>query len=290
MRSMTAYARNELDWNNLHFNVEMKTLNHRYCDIFLKLPQKLLSLEEDIKRLIGKFITRGRVECTLKISGDMVGLPVLSVNWEAARAYYSLLKDLKTGLGLNGDITLDMFLGVKDIFTTEEEKNNIEEFWPPVKQVIEEALNEIKSMRQQEGEKLKKDIENRIQYIATILNKIKGYIPETLQNYAQRLKQRVKELTGIEIDQDRLVQEVVLFAERSDITEEIVRLETHLQKFKEWLEKDEPVGRKLDFLLQEMHREANTMGVKANNTFVSQKVVEIKTELEKIRQQIQNIE
>jgi len=257
---MTAYARSELDWNNLHFNVEMRTLNHRYCDIFLKLPQKLLSLEEDIKQLIGKFITRGRVECTLKISGNMVGLPVLSVNWEAARAYYSLLKDLKTGLGLNGDITLDMFLGVKDIFTTEEEKNNIEEFWPPLKQVIEEALNEIKTMRQQEGEKLKKDIENRIQYIATILNKIKG------------------------------VQEVVLFAERSDITEEIVRLETHLQKFKEWLEKDEPVGRKLDFLLQEMHREANTMGVKANNTFVSQEVVEIKTELEKIRQQIQNIE
>ena len=287
---MTAYARSELDWNNLHFNVEMRTLNHRYCDIFLKLPQKLLSLEEDIKQLIGKFITRGRVECTLKISGNMVGLPVLSVNWEAARAYYSLLKDLKTGLGLNGDITLDMFLGVKDIFTTEEEKNNIEEIWFPVRQVIEGALNEIKSMRQQEGEKLKKDIENRIQYIATILNKIKGHIPEILQNYAQRLKQRVKELTGIEIDQDRLVQEVVLFAERSDITEEIVRLETHLQKFKEWLEKDEPVGRKLDFLLQEMHREANTMGVKANNTFVSQEVVEIKTELEKIRQQIQNIE
>jgi len=178
MRSMTAYARSELDWNNLHFNVEMRTLNHRYCDIFLKLPQKLLSLEEDIKQLIGKFITRGRVECTLKISGNMVGLPVLSVNWEAARAYYSLLKDLKTGLGLNGDITLDMFLGVKDIFTTEEEKNNIEEFWPPLKQVIEEALNEIKTMRQQEGEKLKKDIENRIQYIATILNKIKGHIPE----------------------------------------------------------------------------------------------------------------
>ncbi len=287
---MTAYARSQLDWNNLHFNVEMKTLNHRYCDIFLKLPQKLLSLEDDMKRLIGEFITRGRVECTLKISGNMAGLPVLSVNWEAARAYYSLLKDLKTGLGLGGDITLDMFLGVKDIFTTEEEKNNIEEIWPPVRQVMEIALNDIKIVRQQEGEKLKKDIENRLQYITARLTKIKEYIPEIFQNYAHRLKQRIKELADIEIDQDRLAQEVVLFAEKSDITEEIVRLEIHLQKFKEWLGKDEPIGRKLDFLLQEMHREANTMGVKANNTFVSQEVVEIKTELEKIRQQIQNIE
>jgi uncharacterized protein (TIGR00255 family) len=287
---MTAYVRNELDWDNLHFNVEMRTLNHRYRDIVLKLPQKLLPLEENIKRLIEEFITRGRVECTLKITGDMEELPALSINWEAARTYYSLLEELKTGLGLGGAITLDMFLGAKDIFTTGVEEGNIEEFWQPAKQVLQEALVDIKAMRQQEGENLRADMKNRLQHIAILSGKTEERIPEVVENYRQRLKQRIEELTGSEIDEARLAQEVVLFAERSDITEESVRLGIHLQKFKELLQKDEPVGRKLDFLLQEMHREANTIGVKANNTFISQEVVEIKTELEKIRQQVQNVE
>ncbi|MDL1955714.1 MAG: YicC family protein [Candidatus Desulfofervidus auxilii] len=289
MKSMTAYAKSELEWQNLHFSVEIRTLNHRYRDIILKLPQRFLPLEENVRQLISSYIFRGRVDCIVKISGNIEGLPPLSINWEVARTYYHLLKELKNGLGLKSDITLDMFLGVKDIFITEETKEDIFNFWPPLKQVLEDTLKQIDIMRQKEGESLKKDIEQRLSTISIHLNKIEERVPEIVKAYRQRLYQRVKELLN-DINEERITQEVVFFAERSDITEEIVRLKTHIKNFNDLLEEKEAIGRKLDFLLQEMHREANTMGAKANDVIVSQQVVEIKTELEKIRQQLQNIE
>jgi uncharacterized protein (TIGR00255 family) len=290
MESMTAYAKSELDWNNLHFSVEIRTLNHRYREAILKLPQKLWALEDNIKYLIENFINRGRVECTVKITGDMEGLSALRINWDVAKAYYCLLKEIKKGLGLDDEISLEMILGVKDIFVTEEDEDNVEELWKPLKQLLEKALVNIKAMRREEGENLKNDIETHLNYITILSAKIKEHLPQVTENYRKHLKQRINELLTSGIDEIRLAQEVVFFAERSDITEEIVRLESHLKTFKELLKKDEPLGRKLDFLLQEMHREINTMGAKANDAFISQKVVEIKTELEKIRQQMQNIE
>jgi len=290
MKSMTAYARGEIDWENLTIIAEMRTLNHRYRDIILKLPQKLLLFEDRTKQFISEYIARGRVECTVKISGDMEGLPKLTVNWDAAKIYYRLLKELKNGLHLQGEISLDMFLGVKDIFTPAEEEEEIEKFWLPLQKVLEEVLKNINAMRIKEGENLKIDLEQRLQYVNKLLDRIQERAPMVLENYRKRLKQRVEELLSKEVDEARLAQEIVFFAERSDITEEIVRLRSHLYQFKELLSTSEPIGRKLDFLLQEMHREANTLGVKANDFLISQQVVEIKTEIEKIRQQVQNIE
>ncbi len=290
MKSMTAYARGEKVWENLTFTLEIRTLNHRYRDIVLKVPQKLFLLEERIKRLISTYIHRGRVDCIIKMSGNIEEFNTVTINWEAARAYKKLLEQLKTGLSLKGEITVDMFLGVKDIFTTEEEESDCELFWPPLEEALREVLGKINEMRQKEGENLKEDLEKRLTYVKELVEAIEGQAPKVIENYRQRLKQRIKEIIGQEIDESRLVQEVAFWAERSDITEEIVRLKSHIKQFANLLNTDEPIGRKLDFLLQEMHRETNTLGVKANDTFISQQVVEIKTELEKMRQQVQNIE
>jgi len=290
MKSMTAYARGEKVWGNLTFTFEIRTLNHRYRDIVLKIPQRLLLLEERIKRLISTYIQRGRVDCIVKISGNTEELKTVAINWEAARAYKKLLERLKTGLSLKGEITLDMFLGVKGIFTTEEEESDIEAFWPPLEEALQEVLGKIDEMRKKEGENLKEDLEKRLAYVKELVEAIEVQAPKVIENYRQRLKQRIKEIIGQEVDENRLVQEVAFWAERSDITEEIVRLKSHIKQFASLLNTDEPIGRKLDFLLQEMHRETNTLGVKANDTFISQQVVEIKTELEKMRQQVQNIE
>ncbi len=290
MKSMTAYARGEKVWENLTFTLEIRTLNHRYRDIVLKVPQKLFLLEERIKRLISTYIHRGRVDCIIKMSGNIEELNTITINWEAARAYKKLLEQLKTGLSLKGEITVDMFLGVKDIFTTEEEESDCELFWPPLEEALREILGKINEMRQKEGENLKEDLEKRLTYVKELVEAIEGQAPKVIENYRQRLKQRIKEIIGQEVDESRLVQEVAFWAERSDITEEIVRLKSHIKQFANLLNTDEPIGRKLDFLLQEMHRETNTLGVKANDTFISQQVVEIKTELEKMRQQVQNIE
>ena len=290
MKSMTAYAKGEKIWESLTFTLEIRTLNHRYRDIVLKVPQRLFLLEERIKRLISTYIQRGRVDCIVKMSGNTNELNTIAINWEAARAYKRLLELLKAGLSLKGEITIDMFLGVKDIFTTDEKENDTELLWPPLEEALREVLEKIDEMRKKEGENLKEDLEKRLKYVNELVEAIENQAPKVIEHYRQRLKQRIKEFIKQEVDENRLLQEVVFLAERSDITEEIVRLKSHLKQFANLLNTDEPIGRKLDFLLQEMHREINTLGVKANDTFISQQVVEIKTELEKMRQQVQNIE
>ena len=290
MKSMTAYAKGEKIWESLTFTLEIRTLNHRYRDIVLKVPQRLFLLEERIKRLISTYIQRGRVDCIVKMSGNTNELNTIAINWEAARAYKRLLELLKAGLSLKGEITIDMFLGVKDIFTTDEKENDTELLWPPLEEALREVLEKIDEMRKKEGENLKEDLEKRLKYVNELVEAIENQAPKVIEHYRQRLKQRIKEFIKQEVDENRLLQEVAFLAERSDITEEIVRLKSHLKQFANLLNTDEPIGRKLDFLLQEMHREINTLGVKANDTFISQQVVEIKTELEKMRQQVQNIE
>jgi uncharacterized protein (TIGR00255 family) len=290
MKSMTAYAKGEKIWESLTFTLEIRTLNHRYRDIVLKVPQRLFLLEERIKRLISTYIQRGRVDCIVKMSGNTNELNTIAINWEAARAYKRLLELLKAGLSLKGEITIDMFLGVKDIFTTDEKENDTELLWPPLEEALREVLEKIDEMRKKEGENLKEDLEKRLKYVNELVEAIENQAPKVIEHYRQRLKQRIKEFIKQEVDENRLLQEVVFLAERSDITEEIVRFKSHLKQFANLLNTDEPIGRKLDFLLQEMHREINTLGVKANDTFISQQVVEIKTELEKMRQQVQNIE
>ena len=221
----------------------------------------------------------------------MEELNKVAINWEAAKAYKRLLEELKTGLSLSGEITIDMFLGVKDIFTVEESENDLDKLWPALEEALREVLSQVDEMRLKEAENLKEDLRQRVGYITEMVEKIEQAAPSIVDLYRQRLKRRLQELLEDQVDEGRIAQEVVIFAERSDITEEIVRLKSHLRQFSGLIEgTEEPIGRKLDFLLQEMHREANTLGVKANNSFISGQVVEIKSELEKVRQQVQNIE
>ena len=287
---MTAYARGSINLEELNFIVELRSLNHRFLDIILRLPQRFQIFEQDIKKLICKYILRGRVECTLKVNGELEGLPQLVINWEVAKSYYNLLKELKQGLNLSGDIDISAFLGVKDIFVPKEEAQDLQRFWPPLEETFTQSLESLDEMRKKEGSIIKKDFLKRLEFINSWLKEIKERSPLVIKEYRAKVHQRINYILEKEIDEARLLQEVAFFAERSDITEEIVRLYSHLTQFKEIMEASGTTGRKLDFLIQEMNREINTIGVKASDAFISQKVVDIKAELEKIREQVQNIE
>lgn len=290
MKSMTAYGGGSTGFEGLNFIVELRSLNHRFLEIVLKLPQRFQIFEQDIKRLICKYILRGRIECTLKINGELEGLPQLVIDWEVAESYYNLLKELKQGLNLSGDIDISDFLGVKDIFVPKEEVQDLQRFWPPLEETFTQALESLDEMRKKEGSILKKDFLKRLEFISGCLKEIKERSPLVIEEYRERLHQRINSILEREIDEARLLQEVAFFAERSDITEEIVRLYSHLTQFREIMEAPGTTGRKLDFLIQEMNREINTIGVKASDAFISQKVVDTKAELEKIREQAHNIE
>lgn len=290
MKSMTAYGRGGTTFEGLNFIVESRSLNHRFLEIVLKLPQRFQIFEQDIKKLISRYILRGRVECALKVNGGPEGLPQLVINWEVAKGYYNLLKELKQGLNLSGDIDISAFLGVKDIFVSKEETQDLQRFWPPLKDAFIKALESLDEMREKEGSIIKEDFLKRLKFLDNYLKEIEKRGPLVIKEYREKLHQRMNSILEREIDDARLLQEVAFFAERSDITEEIVRLHSHLTQFREIMEASGPTGRKLDFLIQEMNREINTIGVKASDAFISQKVVDIKAELEKIREQAQNIE
>lgn len=290
MKSMTAYGGGNTGFEGLNFIVELRSLNHRFLEIVLKLPQRFQIFEQDIKRLICKYILRGRIECTLKINGELEGLPQLVIDWEVAESYYNLLKELKQGLNLSGNIDISDFLGVKDIFVPKEEVHDLQRFWPPLEEAFTQALENLDEMRKKEGSILKKDFLKRLEFVSGCLKEIKERSPLVIEEYRERLHQRINSILEREIDEARLLQEVAFFAERSDITEEIVRLYSHLTQFREIMEAPGTTGRKLDFLIQEMNREVNTIGVKAGDAFISQKVVDTKAELEKIREQVKNIE
>jgi len=290
MKSMTAYGRASTSFEGLNFIVELRSLNHRFLEIILKLPQKFQIFEQDIKKIISSYILRGRVDCTLKVNGELDGLPQLVINWEVAKSYYNLLRELKQGLNLEGEIGISDLMGVKDIFIPKEEDKDLQKFWPPIKEVLRKALEGLDQMRKKEGSTIKEDFFKRLESISNFLKEIEERSPLVVEEYRERLRQRINSIVEREIDESRLLQEVVFFAERSDITEEIVRLYSHLTQFREIMEASGATGRKLDFLIQEMNREINTIGVKASDAFISQRVVNIKAELEKIREQVQNIE
>jgi uncharacterized protein (TIGR00255 family) len=215
----------------------------------------------------------------------------LSADLHLADQYYRVLQSLKEKLGLQGDITLELLAGGKDIITAKEETEDVEPYWQEIVPILKESLREMDEMKRVEGESLAKDLEQRLGQIGQQLKEIKDQVPLRLNAYWNRLRERLQSLLGgNELDSGRFQQEVAFLAERIDITEEIVRVESHLSQFVTLLSGREPVGRKMDFLVQEIHREVNTISAKANDAEISQRVVEIKGELEKIREQVQNIE
>jgi uncharacterized protein (TIGR00255 family) len=288
---MTGFGRGEGETTLGRTVVESRSVNHRYSDINIKLPKRLSLFENRMKEVIRAQVSRGRIDVTLRLDNLGEEKVQLAVDLELAGQYYRVLQDLKERLHLKDEITLSLLAGAKDLITAKEELGDIEPYWQEILPVLKQSLENMDDMKRMEGESLSRDLQQRLEHITEQLQMIKQQFPLRLKAFFTRLQDRLRSLLdGMETDPLRFQQEVAFLAERSDITEEIVRAESHLVQFRSLLEGNEPVGRKMDFLLQEIHREVNTVSAKANDAEISQRVVEIKSELEKIREQVQNIE
>jgi uncharacterized protein (TIGR00255 family) len=288
---MTGFGRAEGDTTLGKVVVESRSVNHRYGDINIKLPKRLSPFENRIKEIVRSQVSRGRIDVSLRLDSLGEEKVQLSVDLDLAEQYYRVLHDLKERLQLKDEITLDLLAGAKDLITAKEESGDIEPYWQEVLPILKHSFKCMDDMKRLEGESLAKDLQQRLEHIAKQLQIIKQQFPSRLRTTLTRLQDRLRSLLeGMEVDPSRFQQEVAFLAERTDITEEIVRAESHLSQFSTLLEGNEPVGRKMDFLLQEIHREVNTVSAKVNDAEISQRVVEMKSELEKIREQVQNIE
>ena len=293
IRSMTGYGRAESLLEDKKLVVEIKSFNHRYLEVSLRLPGILLPLELEIRKKIGGRLSRGRIEATIRMdseSGSENGSR-FELNLPLIRNYYELLVKLKEEFNLKGEITLEMMAGFKDAFVPPEAGKNLVGMWERIEKVLDEAITDLIKMREKEGEVIYRDLISRIDAIRECLEAIMLRAPQVVIGYQKRLASRVKELTsGITIDESRWSQEVAIMAEKMDITEESIRLKSHISQFCDLINSDEAVGRKVDFLLQEMVREVNTIGSKGCDADISRGVVEIKSELAKLREQVQNLE
>ncbi len=291
IKSMTGFGRGESEAEGRHIEVEVKAFNHRYCDVVPHLPRTLSVLETRVRNLIRERFSRGRIEVFAQFDDASDAGPKLELDLPLAKEYYSALKTLQESLGIPGEVRLETLTAFREIFARKEVERDLEKEWALLLPALEAALNGLEEMRTQEGIALEKDFSQRLTLVGNMLAEIEQKSPAVLQASRDRLAERVQELSGgVEIDPARLAQEVAFLAERSDITEELVRARSHLARFRAILSQSEPAGRKLDFLLQEMNREVNTIGSKANDAGIAHVVVGIKSELEKLREQVQNIE
>ena len=290
-KSMTGYGRGEAQGLSKQFTVEIKSVNHRYLEVFIRQPRQYAMLEENIRRFVQKFIQRGRVDIFIKVEELGEQKPEIKVDKEIAVAYYESLKDLADNLQISPDINVFQLVSLPEVIKLEEVEEDLEQVWQILQKALIQGLEQLVEMRKTEGESLKNDLLKRIDLLQKLSEQIYQRSPLVVEEYRQKLQNRIKELlTDYELDEQRLNQEIVYFADKSNITEEIIRLRSHFQQFTKSMALDEPVGRKLDFLVQEMNREMNTIGSKANDMEIGQLVVEGKSELENIREQVQNIE
>jgi uncharacterized protein (TIGR00255 family) len=293
VKSMTGYGRAEGIVAGRRFAVEMKSVNHRYLEVSLRLPALLTAMEAEIKKRLGEQCSRGRIEATIRVEGDgpADGEGRLVLNLPLVRNLHALFVQMKEELKLDGEVTLAMMAGFRDAFVPAEAAQDPEALREGVAGILDQAIRELTEMRRREGEILQQDLTARISAIGDLLTAIDARSPQVVGEYQKRLTDRVRELTGgMAIDESRLLQEVAILAEKSDITEEIVRFRSHIDQFGELTRADDAAGRKIDFLIQEMGREINTIGSKSSDAAISRHVIEIKSELAKLREQVQNIE
>lgn len=291
IKSMTGYGRVEALCDGRNIIVEGRSVNHRFLEISLRLPAALYPMELEYKKKIGERFQRGRIEVAIRLEGQSARTSGVHLNLETARDYYDALSRLTQEFNFSEPVGLKTLVGFRDIFLPPAEIQLQADFLEAVDKAMLEALTMLVNMRQEEGTALFSDMQMRLQTIRNIMESIRWRAPQVVQEYQKRLTERVKELTGgIELDASRLAQEVALMAERCDITEEIVRMQSHVVQFATLLQSDEAEGRKIDFLLQEMNREINTIGSKGNDSEIARQVIEAKSELGKLREQAQNIE
>ena len=289
--SMTGYGTAELVEENLKATVEISSVNNRFCEIQFRLPKHLSPLESKLKEIILSRITRGKINVALSWEEASPVASYVKLNEEAADVYFNIMKQLKERYGLSGDIRLDQFFSLPDLVKVEKEEPDLERAWDVVSQITQKALEKFNQMRKAEGEKLAQDMIERISRLDQTIPEIERLTPRSVEGYRKKLQSRIKELLdNSTVDEHRLELEVALMAEKCDVTEECVRFRSHNQQFLSAVKEDAPVGKRLTFLLQEMNREANTIGSKAADAQISQKVIFLKEEIEKLREQVQNIE
>lgn len=289
--SMTGYGRSEKESELQKVLIEMKAVNHRYCDIVLKIPKKMAMFEERIKKMVKAQVNRGRVEIFMSFEEQRGEDFVVSPNFAVLDQYQSALNEIKERFGINRDFDLNLLTRFQDAFSIEYKEIDEEAIWSLIESAVSEALTSLTSMRKLEGEKLFDDINSRIDTIKSIIKKLEVRAPEIVVSHKAKMKDRISEILGdIELDEMKLAQEVAYFADKTNITEELVRLDSHLDQLASIFKEDQSIGRKLDFLLQEINREINTIGSKSPDIDISNYVIELKSEFEKIREQIQNIE
>ncbi|WP_102400614.1 YicC/YloC family endoribonuclease [Haloimpatiens massiliensis] len=291
IKSMTGFGRASSQGMNRSFDVEIKTVNHRYLDMNIRLPKSLLSLEENIRKLVSERLKRGKVD--LFITQSILQKEDLEAkfNKKLADSYVKCLEDIKETYSVRDDISVSLIAKFSDVITLEYKEEDLEEIWRDLKEPLEKALNLLVEMRIREGEKLKEDVISRCSNIKIMLESITKRAPQIPIEYKEKLQNRLKELMDEHsIDEGRIAMEVALFADKACIDEEIVRLNSHIEQMKSTLQLEESVGRKLDFIVQEMNRETNTIGSKANDLEICNLVLNMKSEIEKIREQIQNVE
>ena len=290
VQSMTGFSRSEMKNGEMECVIETRSVNNRFLDISVRLPRKLMEIELKIKKKVKEKFSRGSMEINISFNNEKKEAN-LTADLEMANVYKKILEELRTSLGMKQEIDLKDLLKFREIIKYEPPEENVDELWEMIEKNLDIALKKLQDTRLLEGTVLLEDILNRIKSILEKVEYIKGQQPMILENYKKKLAERLsKLLEGKKTDEDRLLQEAAILADRSDISEEIVRLESHLKQFVILTKGHEAIGRQLEFLNQEMLREANTITSKANDYKVSQSVVKIKAELEKIREQIQNIE
>ena len=291
IRSMTGYGKAEAASEAGRIIVEIRSVNHRYGEIYIKIPRALMPFENEVRKLVAGRLKRGKIEVFVQQEGvaGAGSLPVLDL--QLARVYHEAFMKMKEALGLHEQVTLSLIAAQKDVLSLGESENATATLHEELLAAAGDAVDNLDAMRLREGAALMEDLANRRGFLSTLIARVAERAPLVVTDAAKRLTERVAQLAGESgVDEGRMAQEIAFMADRCDITEELVRFNSHLQQFDETLLMDEPVGRKLDFLLQELNREVNTIGSKANDAEIASCVVQLKAELEKIREQIQNIE
>ena len=288
---MTGYGKGEASAEQGHFVVEIRSVNHRYGEISVRLPRAFYPVENDVKRLAASVLKRGKIDISVQWDETFAAVASLQLDMVVARHYFDAYSRLAKELNLPQDAQPSYILSQKGVMKEGVGSLDEAELQPQLLAAVQAAVDALDEMRIREGEALKADLQGRRRHIAEWSSQIGERMPLVVLEYRQKLKTRLEQLLeGAEMDESRLAQEVALLADRSDITEELVRLASHFSQFDEALQNSEPVGRKLDFLMQEMNREVNTIGSKSNDAGITNLVIQIKAEMEKMREQVQNVE
>ncbi|MBO5479029.1 MAG: YicC family protein [Clostridia bacterium] len=290
MKSMTGFGRASYENEGRMYNIEIKSVNHRFCDINIKMPRNISYLEEKVKKEVVSNITRGKIDVYITFENNSAKGQDIKINKELAKIYIEELKQLAKENDINSTIPVTEISKFPDVLVIQsiEDEDTI---WNELDECLKEAIKNFVSMREQEGNKIKEDLEKRIQKVGQKVSQISEYSTRLVEEYVVKLETRIKEILKTDmVDKDRLNQEIVIYADKCSVEEEVTRLNSHIAQFQKMMEEMSPIGKKVDFLIQEMNRETNTIGSKSGSLAITNLVIEIKTELEDIREQIQNIE